>query len=363
MNRLLWVMILGVVVLAPLAWADATHIPAGPVSGEWTEQGNPYVIEGDVVIPEGQTLTIAAKVNVYFSGHYKFTVNGTLEAVAAEKKGLLQHFMRKEDGYSIHFTSDPSTNPTGWGGIRFVHASKDCALGNCVIEHGQATGEGADGMGGAIYVEDSSPDIANCLIRDNSATGSGGGIAFVNSKVDVANCSVANNSAGKMGGGVFVSGGTVDLANISISKNTGGGLACVSGAKVSVANCEISGNKGVERGGGIYANGASVDVANASISGNENGGAAFLSGSKADFANCSIENNHGSVHGGGIYCNGSSLDMVNAAVSSNEAGGLYFEEKSEASLTNCAVSGNHGGKNLEHDAASTVSTQNSSVKD
>jgi len=43
-----------------------TPVPPGPVSGTWTAGGTPYQIQGDINIPNGQTLTIEAGVIVEF---------------------------------------------------------------------------------------------------------------------------------------------------------------------------------------------------------------------------------------------------------------------------------------------------------
>ena len=38
--------------------AGATEIPGGPVSGDWYASGNPYNINGDIMIMSGATLSL-----------------------------------------------------------------------------------------------------------------------------------------------------------------------------------------------------------------------------------------------------------------------------------------------------------------
>lgn len=89
--------------------AQSTII-AGEVNGIWTKQNSPYVIKGDINIPNGKTLIIQPGVKVIFQGKYKLNVQGKLLAQGT-----------KTD--SIIFTYDTSQlsidNFKGWLGIRF----------------------------------------------------------------------------------------------------------------------------------------------------------------------------------------------------------------------------------------------------
>ncbi len=68
----------------PLALPEPTEIPAGDVSGTWTKAFSPYHINGEITIPNDSTLTIEPGVEVVFTGHYKFNVQGRLLAIGTE---------------------------------------------------------------------------------------------------------------------------------------------------------------------------------------------------------------------------------------------------------------------------------------
>ncbi|HEY3358972.1 MAG TPA: glycoside hydrolase family 18 protein [Polyangia bacterium] len=89
----------------------ATTIPAGTVSGHWTLGGSPYLITGDIKIPNGSTLTIDPGVRVEFQGPYKMQCYGGLHAVGTSTQ-------------RIQFTTTAADVAkgawawTGWRGLR-----------------------------------------------------------------------------------------------------------------------------------------------------------------------------------------------------------------------------------------------------
>lgn len=305
-----------------------TPVTPGEVSGMWTEEASPYIIQGDITVLAGKLLKIMPGVTVQFAGSYSLTVNGTLEAGERQAAQVKQ---KEDDKRTVHFTTDPAMNPAGWGGLRFIRANDEGYLFGCVIENARAPGQG-----GGIYCEASELKVANCEIRNCEATAEGGGIAVIGkSKLDLANISLKNNTAGNRGGGLFAQDSEVNLANVSVERNRGGGLAVKNG-QINLANCSISNNTGAEQGGGIYAENSQVNLANASISGNSNGGIACLEGCELSIANSSIRKNTDAAHGGGIYLVSSTLGMTNASVNDNATGGI-FARKCGISMMNCSV--------------------------
>ena len=355
----LWGLGLLLVLAATLpAHADSTRVMTGGVFGNWTRENSPYVIEGDVSVPAGQSLEINEGVVVYFTGHYTFTVNGELTADVKHPRRLRLH---RNDEDLILFTTDLAVNPSGWGGLRFINA-EESSLADCIIEFGRAMGEDAERQGGAIFLANSGLSLANCTIRKNMSAGPGGAIAALGSEVSIANCEISDNTAGENGGVIFAAGSDLSLANVSISENSGGALHVIDGTGLSLANCSISGNRGGgAQGGGISASRAEISVANCSINGNENGGIALLAKSELSVANCSILRNRGASQGGGIYCSGSEASLTNCSINDNSAGGIYAVDNSELDLTNCSVRNNEGGRAIYRDGTSEITRVNVSA--
>jgi hypothetical protein len=335
----------------------ATRVAAGEVTGTWTESGSPYVVEGNLTVPGNQTLRIEKKVRLEFAGPYRIVVRGQLIADASDTRHVR---LTPETNLTIRFTTDPVTNPAGWCGLRFINADTGSKLVNCVLEYGRATGDGSDGTGGAVYVEGSTLDVANCVFEHNSAR-LGGALACVRGEVNVANCAFKGNTGLEGAGAVYAEGGQLDLANVEIEDNAGGGLYCRNSG-VDIANCAVRGNRSGREGGGIRADSASLDIANASVSGNTNGGIALLS-SSATLVNCAVERNEGAERGGGLLCLNSHVSLANVSVGENSSGGLFCGTGSSVSLTNCSLLRNRGGRNLTCEDGTSISKSDCSIGD
>jgi len=222
-------------IILALLWASTTmatvHVPAGNVSGTWYKAQGPYIIDGDIALASGSTLTIQAGVNVIFSGHYGFVINGRLLAVG-------------NSADSIRFYAQ--TPATGWSGLRFTNQTSNgqdtSKVVYCTIKHGKVTGSI---NGGAIYCSGSNDVLVkHCRITHNSTENFGGGIYCTNSSIRLVRVVLASNSATVHGGGILLTGGSNMVAsNITLYNNTAG-----------------------TSGGGIYVSGTSYPVITSLVS-------------------------------------------------------------------------------------------------
>ena len=149
----------------------------GQISGTLTLAGSPYIVTCNVLILDGETLTIEAGVVIKFDLGKILEVAGTLIA-----EGMF--------GNRIKFTANDSTpEPGDWGQIYFMR-SENSSLRNCIIEY---AGAGASPntainlffsdvsirgttirktLGSGMNISESAPSISLfCLITENTGIG------------------------------------------------------------------------------------------------------------------------------------------------------------------------------------------------
>ena len=114
-------------------WYDdgnVQSVPAGTLSGNntWTAAGGPYLVEGDLTIPAGSSLTIESGASVYFAYQARLIVNGKLTAQGTDYK-------------HIRFTRNPNTS-SNWANIEFRNSTQDNRLAFADIEYAASTDGG-----------------------------------------------------------------------------------------------------------------------------------------------------------------------------------------------------------------------------
>jgi hypothetical protein len=157
-----------------------TVVPSGAVSGTWDLDGSPYLLQGDVVVPYGETLIIEPGVQVVSLCDCRLVVEGSLQAIGTEEAPII-------------FTKDGSISE--WHGLHFFWGSEPSRLSHCTVEYGAADNTAPDSYGGGIYCEQSALDLDHCTIRYNDAWDGGGGIYAFGSDLTVSHCQLEDNTA------------------------------------------------------------------------------------------------------------------------------------------------------------------------
>jgi len=344
MKKLILLLVcIGLCGLAP-ALADVIYV-SGDVSGTWS--ADTVIVEGEIRIPPDSILSIQPGVEVYFWAHCKFIVDNSATLLAVGTPANSIFF----DGYWQWPTN-------GWHGIRFLSASSGSRLEYCHLTNGYANGSGGDENGGAIYCNNSSPTVQNCLIDHAHADGSGGAIYCYQSNPNISNNTIAENIAYSSGGGIYCEESSPTLSGNTISTNSvnsqwgqgGGGIICSRNSHPTISGNTVSANSAEwSSGGGISCSDNSNPTINGNtISGNSSGwwghGAGiYCSGSNPSISGNTITGNSAFLRGGGIHCSNSSPAISDNTFSGNSAesgGGIWCEGNSNPRISGNTISGN-----------------------
>ncbi|MEA3475877.1 MAG: right-handed parallel beta-helix repeat-containing protein [Candidatus Cloacimonadota bacterium] len=351
-----------------------THIPYGDVSGTWTIDGSPYIIDGHINVPVDSALVIEPGVNVIFSDQYYFriygkllsegilndTINFTVQDTTNDYAGLYFY----DTDISIQDSSKVEYCKFDPGCVGFFNSS-NIILANSVVTNGAGvfcseasptliditiSNNTTDYYGGGIYCTDSSnPSLVNVTISGNSATWGGGISCIYNSNPTLENVNIINNNAIGVGGGIFCEESSSPiLNNVTISGNEGGGIACYDNSNPILANVIISNNS---VWGGLYFNNSSPILSNVVISGNSTIGSGggicgWVNDGNITLEDVIIIGNSALSDGGGIQVCGdeTNLNLVNVLIANNYAencgGGINAINGPSLNITNVTFSGN-----------------------
>jgi hypothetical protein len=308
--------------------AFATNV-SGDQSGIWTLAGSPYLLVGDVRVPQNLTLAIEPGVVVNAQGYYKISVEqGTLLAIGTADQPILM-------------TADNHT--TGWRGLRLVSANNATTVRHCVMEYAKGTGSYPGVRGGAIFCQNCSPLIAHNELRFNyshnsNLNGAGAGILTETSDATIEDNYIHDNQADSGGGVCITEYGTPQVRRNLITNNTaynaGGGMYFGARSSPLVEQNFILHNwSGGWGGGGINSwtsfiyYGTYATVRNNVIARN-------ITPSGGDAAG-----------GGGVYCRYDRAILTGNTIADNEAGqggGIYALNYYAQSplVSDCVVWGN-----------------------
>jgi len=326
---------------------------SGNQSGVWSSSGSPYQVTGEIVVPAGQTLSIEHGVEVNFQGHFKFTVNGNLQAVGTENDPIL-------------FTTD---NPsTGWGGIR-IGSDDICRLEYCRIEFGKTAGDYPDMHGGGLALLGSDAVVTDCVFADNDATAADlgmGGAVYATGTGSLAepltrfiDCTFIRNHAYGEGGAIKFTGDyNTEITGCEFIANDcgygGGAVSCYVVSGTRMTNCLFTENYTLfSKGGAIntLGSGNTIFLANCTLTGNSavtgEGGAINLAYGTAYIDNTIVFDNPG-LYGDDIYLDWGGSAEINYSNMPFPAGATGSNNIDEDPLF---VQGSSGGHYLSQTAA------------
>jgi hypothetical protein len=234
------------------AEADTTFV-SGEVSGNWSSDHGPYVIQSDIHVPAGQSLSIGAGVKVYFDGLYRIEVDSlaNFSAIGAEAD-------------SVVFTTDTLAHPLRWCGILIHGATDTVRLSYCVIENMRRDSLRLDNpWGGEDTIAFQSTlrikhgpglNLSHSSIRNNYASGFG----MVNSTADrttITRCIFSRNFSGADGGAALLYRNS-EVENCIFEENScwgrGGALYVGYGSRESsISSCIFRYNRASSFGGAV----------------------------------------------------------------------------------------------------------------
>jgi hypothetical protein len=338
-----------------------TYITAGEVTGNWTPEGNPYIVEGDLIVSPEERLSIEPGVEVIFSGPYAIEVYGRIEALGTPADSIW---------FTVSDTSGFSTdNYTGWYGMGFIGygsiTSEMSKLEYCNIEFSAGTGISCmhyenleinhsrisnNKEYGMNLMEFSDIQSHDLLIENNLE----GGMALSFSSPQLTNFVIRNND----GSGISILGNsngsetasfTGGLIYMNKSEQKGGGIALWEDAMVVFADVEVYNNSAFN-GGGMYASSGYITLIESLVSFNESvsGGAFYIeNGSHLNLEHVAITHNSAMASGGGIYNYDGNISAIRSTIADNHAsesgGGLYFElyENGENTINSSIIWNNY----------------------
>lgn len=109
----------------------------GSQSGRWTAANSPYIVTGEIMVPDGQTLSIEPGVVVRFAGFYSLRVYGALRVLGTPTSRVV--FTSANDR-EFAGTLRPPTAPAtkgDWAGIEFTSSAlgEQSRMENCLIKY------------------------------------------------------------------------------------------------------------------------------------------------------------------------------------------------------------------------------------
>ncbi len=220
------------------------------------------------------------------------------------------------------------------------------------------------GNGGGVRLEHSHATIAGNTITRNRARLDGGGLLLSASSPTITNNTVTGNSAGDYGGGLFLFESSPTIAQNTITGNGasyGGGLYFESSAP-TIANNTITGNTADHEGGGLYNRFGTLIIVDSHFDRNfaRYGGGIFSYDGDVASMRCLFTENVATIAGAGMYSLGTGTALAAKSVfraNWAQMGGAIYTSYAALVLTDCVLFANSaysGGAVYSHGAQSAL---------
>lgn len=304
----------------------SSNIPAGNVYGHWTLSNSPYLVLGNITVPQDSLLQIDPGVVVKFQGHYQLHVLGKILALGTASN-------------LITFTA-----LTDWWGIRYdnILSSQDSSLFvSCYIEKGNANGIGNYANGGAFFISNFSKiRVQNSTISNNTAYINGGAFYCNNANPNIIGNIISNNTASSYyGSGIYCTAASPLIKNNNMTYHVNS-ICCKNSSSPIILGNNISQNT---INSTIICDYSNPSIINNIISNGVMG--IYIDNSSPKVIGNVIINNSGVPYGAGIRCRSSSPLIANNTISNNTAstygGGLSADLSSFPIIKNNILWGNY----------------------
>jgi parallel beta-helix repeat protein/predicted outer membrane repeat protein len=320
----------------------STDIPAGNVSGVWTAANSPYVVQGNLRVPAGESLTIEAGVEVQFAANYFVRVLGNFQALGAAGDSVLLH-NPNPGGYWHGFKLDSLDAASDTA--RFSHcifttlknSANSIVNTNKVVFEDSRLHHNTQLYVGTILMADANPIIRRCKFQNNtSSSGSEGTSIYISdSSPLIEDCEFTNNYATYNGAGLAMY--RYDVWTSPIIRN------CLFEGNTALGGCAVI----------IHSNVTATFENNTfrNNSGTYDGGAIWVGYIQADtlhFRNNVFEENHAVSDGGALYIVNSKVkfdgDTFNGNTANSLGGGIYAYDECQLTFEGCEFKNNDGSQ-------------------
>ncbi|MHC4499615.1 MAG: S8 family serine peptidase, partial [Planctomycetota bacterium] len=342
---------------------------------------------GDIFVPADEP-TIQEGIDNSWDGGTVWVADGTYTGtgnrdISFRGKAIV---VRSENGPNDCVVDCQASSTSRHRGFNFINSESPASvLDGFTIKNGYGplqylTGGRLSSMGGAIFCQGSSPTIANCIIRNNTAymerpgawpLGFGGGFCAYNwdgGSPTLTNCIFSDNYSAYGGGGMYCWWYcSPALTNCTFSNNSagmnGGGLYTEGFCRPTLTDCVFVGNLGPAGTGGISSNNSSPTLTNCVF--RDNGGVMRNYTSNSRLTNCIFMDNSG---GGALYvADDTNIKLTNCTFAPSETAGYAIildsygpAAQSELQITNSILW--HGEDQILNEDGSAVTITYSDVK-